>query len=230
MKIYNPFKQLNKFEIGLWISSLIIVTLSFILPKEKDVLTLIASLIGVTSLIFMAKGMVFGQALGLVFALFYGIVALIFRYYGEIITYLGMSAPCAVASIITWLKNPYKDTHEVTVSKLSIKTRVLIAVSTVCVTILIYFVLKLLNTPNLIVSSISVATSFLASALLIFRSPFYAIAYSLNDIVLIVLWTLACMVSVSYIPVVVCFTVFLVNDIYAFRNWLKMRKKQSIAQ
>ncbi len=230
MKIYNPFKQLNKFEIWLWISSLIAVTLSFVLPKEKDVLTLIASLIGVTSLIFMAKGMVFGQVLGLVFALIYGIVALIFRYYGEIITYLGMSAPSAIASIITWLKNPYKDTHEVTVSKLSIKTKSLIVLSTVGVTAIMYFVLKLLNTPNLIVSSISVTTSFLASALLIFRSPFYAIAYSLNDIVLIVLWTLACMVSLSYIPVVVCFVVFLVNDIYAFINWLKMRKKQAIAR
>ena len=228
--ISNPFKQLNKFEIWLWISSLFAVTLSFVLPKEKDVLTLIASLIGVTSLIFMAKGMVFGQVLGLFFALIYGIVALIFRYYGEIITYLGMSAPSAIASIITWLKNPYKDTHEVMVSKLSIKTKSLIAVSTVGVTVIMYFVLKLLNTPNLIVSSISVTTSFLASALLIFRSPFYAIAYSLNDIVLIVLWILACMVSLSYIPVVVCFAVFLANDIYAFVNWLKMRKKQAIAR
>ena len=116
------------------------------------------------------------------------------------------------------------------VSKLSIKTKSLIAVSTVGVTVIMYFVLKLLNTPNLIVSSISVTTSFLASALLIFRSPFYAIAYSLNDIVLIVLWILACMVSLSYIPVVVCFAVFLANDIYAFVNWLKMRKKQAIAR
>ena len=71
----NPFKKLNKFELGLWIFSLILVSVSFIVVEQKDVLSLIASLIGVTALIFVAKGMVIGQILTVVFAVFYGIIS-----------------------------------------------------------------------------------------------------------------------------------------------------------
>ena len=86
MKITNPFKSLKKVELFLWIISLTLVTVSFLIPEKKDYLTLIASLIGVTALIFVSKGYVFGQILTVVFAVFYGIISWHFRYYGEMIT------------------------------------------------------------------------------------------------------------------------------------------------
>ncbi len=49
---------------------------------------------------------------------------------------------------------------------------------------------------------------------------------AVNDIMLIVLWTLAAINDISHLSEVICFTVFLVNDIYGFINWLKMRKRQ----
>ena len=68
-KIKNPFKELTKFEIALWICSLVVVTISFLIPEKKDYLNLITSLIGVTALIFVAKGMVIGQLLCVLFAM-----------------------------------------------------------------------------------------------------------------------------------------------------------------
>ena len=70
----NPFKRLTKFEWALWLCSLLTVALSFLFGPEKDILSLAASLLGVTALIFVAKGMVFGQVLCVVFALVYGVV------------------------------------------------------------------------------------------------------------------------------------------------------------
>jgi hypothetical protein len=52
------------------------------------------------------------------------------------------------------------------------------------------------------------------------------LAYALNDIVLIVLWILASIYDMKYISVVVCFVVFLVNDIYGFISWKKMEIRQ----
>ena len=86
----NPFKKLNTLELCLWIFSLVLVILSFVLSPLKDYLTLVASLIGVTALIFVAKGMVIGQILTVVFSVFYGIISFFFAYYGEMITYLLM--------------------------------------------------------------------------------------------------------------------------------------------
>ena len=69
--ILESFKSLTKFERNLWITSLITVTCSYLLLPEKDYVNLIASLIGVTSLIFIAKGHVLGQVFGLCFCILY---------------------------------------------------------------------------------------------------------------------------------------------------------------
>lgn len=220
------FLDLTKFEFILWISSVIVVCVSFLLPQEKDYLTLIASLIGVTALIFVAKGYVLGQVLSVVFAVFYGIISFYFRYYGEVITYLCMTAPIAIMAVISWLRHPYQDTKEVEVNKMTKSQCIVMWALAIAVTVLLYFVLKAFNTANLIFSTISVTTSFLASYMTFMRSPYYGIGYAANDIVLIVLWVLASLENPSYIPMILCFVMFLVNDLYGFYNWRRIEKRQ----
>ena len=226
IKITNPFKKLTKFEWILWIVSVIVITVSFLVPREKDIYSLVASVIGVTALIFVAKGMVLGQILCVVFAVFYGIVAWSQRYYGEMLTYLGMSAPMAISATITWLKNPYGDTAEVTVRKTKPKEWLILCILAVIVTISFFFLLRALGTANLPVSTISVATSFFAASLVFLRSPYYALAYASNDLVLVVLWLFATISQISCLPMMLCFVMFLCNDLYAFFNWRKMEKRQ----
>ena len=98
---------------------------------------------------------------------------------------------------------------------------------TAIVTLLFYFILKRLGTANLLPSTLSVTTSFLAVYLTFRRSPFFALAYAANDIILIVLWVMASMQEAKYVSVVVCFLAFLVNDIYGFISWQKMKLRQS---
>ena len=225
---HNPFKNLNKNEWILYIVSLAVVGASGAVAGGEGLLSTAASLLGVTALIFVAKGDVYGQVVTIVFSLIYGAVSLKFRYYGELITYVGMSAPAAFVTLISWLKHPYKDSDEVEVSHLTKKKAATVFVLSVAVSVAFYFILKSLNTNNLVVSTVSVFTSFAACTLLIMRLPYYAIAYSLNDIVLIVLWILASIKDVQYLPMVFCFVMFLANDLYGFYNWKKMRKRQSV--
>ncbi len=226
MKIHNPFCDLTRFEKILWIVSMIVVGGSYIFSGGEGILSAIASLIGVTALIFVAKGYVFGQLLTVAFAVFYGIISYFLAYYGEMITYLCMSAPAALITIVEWLRHPYKGTKEVKVSKLTKAHIVGIAALTAIVTVLFYFILGALGNASLIVSTLSVTTSFIASALTFCRSPYYALAYAANDIVLIVLWILAAAQSLSYLPMVFCFIMFLFNDIYGFYSWKRMEKRQ----
>ena len=226
MKLISLLRRLTKFEIGLWLCSVIVITISFLLPREKDILNLIASLIGVTALIFVAKGWVIGQAMTILFALFYGIISYIFGYYGEMITYLFMSAPAAAVAVISWLRHPFKDEKVVEISSVTKKQVGIVFWLTCAVTLLFYFVLKYLGTASLFVSTLSVATSFFASSLTFLRSPYYALVYCTNDIVLIVLWGIACFESLSYLPMALCFVMFLANDIYGFYNWTRMKKEQ----
>ena len=220
-------KYFTKFEIGLWNSSVLIIVATFIIFEEKDYLTLIASLIGATFLILNAKGNPLGQFLTIVFSLLYGIISYRFDYYGEMITYLCMSMPIATIALISWLKNLYKgNKSEVAVNNISKKETVFMTILATIVTIIFYYILKYFNTANLIPSTLSITTSFLASYLTFRRSPYYALFYAANDIVLIVLWVLASITDISYLSVVICFTVFLVNDLYGFINWKRMEKRQ----
>ena len=225
-KIKQLWLALTCFERALWLASIIVVSLSYLLSPQGNWLTLAASLIGVTALIFVAKGYVVGQILCIVFAVFYGLISLHFRYYGEVITYLCMSAPIAVVSTISWLRHPYRKTAEVEVQRLSKKKVVLLACATVGVTVAFYFVLKAMGTANLGWSTISIATSFFAASLTAMRSPYYALAYIANDLILIVMWLLAAMADISYLPMIFCFVMFMANDLYGFLNWRRMRQRQ----
>ena len=227
MYFISKIRSLTKFELGLWLFSLTGVTLSSVFSPAFDPLSLIASLIGVTALIFVAKGDPLGQVLTVVFSVFYGVISWTFRYYGEMITYLGMSAPMAALAVAAWLRNPYEQGRaEVRVNRLKLPEVLFLAVLTAAVTVLFYFVLAFFNTANLLPSTLSVTTSFLASYLTFRRSPFYALAYAANDIVLIVLWVLASLQDPSYLPMILCFTMFFLNDTYGFVNWQRMQKRQ----
>ena len=228
MNLKKSFKSLTLFEKTLWIVSLVAVTGTFFLFGNTDYLNLCASLIGVTALIFLAKGHAIGQVLIIIFAFFYGYISFRFRYYGEMITYLGMTVPMAVVALVSWLKHPFQDTSEVEVSKLSKKQISVMIFFTVAVTVAFYFILRALGNASLIASTVSVTTSFLAAYLTALRSPYYALGYAANDLVLVVLWIIASKQDINSVSMVICFTVFFINDMYGFINWKIMEKRQKI--
>ncbi|MBQ3548715.1 MAG: nicotinamide mononucleotide transporter [Oscillospiraceae bacterium] len=214
----------------LWGISSVVILVSFCLFDRESYITLAASLVGVTSLIFAAKGNPVSQVLMVIFSILYGIISYTFAYYGEMITYLGMTMPMAVLALISWLRNPFEGNRsQVKVNAISKKEVAFLWVLTAAVTVAFYFILRFFHTANLLPSTLSVSTSFAAVYLTFRRSPYYALAYAANDVVLMVLWVMAALSEVRYVSVVVCFTAFLVNDLYGFLSWRKMGKRQGIA-
>lgn len=159
----NPIKNLSKFEWIIWMVSLIAVTISNMV--SIDMLTLIATWIGVTSLIFAAKGNVWAQILMVIFSILYAIISWKFQYWGEMITYLGMTMPMAIWSTITWIRNPSENGKEVAIQKLTSKHILGLIFFGVLITAIFCCLLCLLNTPNIVFSTLSITTSFLAASL-----------------------------------------------------------------
>ena len=218
----------SKLELTLWGLSVFLIITSFLVFDGKNFPTLVASLIGVTSLIFNAKGNPFGQALMILFSIIYGMISFGAAYYGEMITYMGMTLPMSVFAFVSWIRHPYKGQRtEVSVREVKRRDVVIMAVASVAVTVTFYYILKYFDTADIVVSTASVTTSFVAVYLTFLRSPLFALAYAMNDMVLILLWAAASAVNTLYIPVVVCFAAFLVNDIYGFVSWQRMKRRQS---
>ncbi len=204
-----------------------VILLAFLWSGDFYPLTLIASLVGVSALLFIAKGNVVGQVLTIAFSILYALVSVRFRYWGEMITYLFMSLPAALFACVSWIKNPSKQgKNEVLIASMNGKKWGVISLLTLLATLLFFFILRYFNTPNLLLSTVSITTSFLAASLLFLRSRWYAIAYAANDVILVALWTLASLQSLSYLPMVVCFVSFLCNDLYGFLNWKRMQRRQ----
>ena len=179
----------TKTEKLLWLSSCLIIIVSFLIFDRESYITLSASLLGVTSLIYNAKGNPFGQLLMVIFSLIYGYISYSFSYFGEMITYMGMTGPMALFALISWLKNPYEGNRsEVKVNTISKNEALCMLVASAFVTGMFYFILEYFGTANIFYSTLSVTTSFIAVYLTFRRSPYFALVYALNDIVLIILW------------------------------------------
>ena len=162
----------------------------------------------------------------------YNIVYIILSYtqgfYGEVIIYIFFMTPINIAMIISWLKNKSKqDENIVEVNKVSKKEYIILFIVTLFVTVGFYYLLKALNTSALLISTISLIDSFIATYLLYRRCSNYALSYIVNDIILIGLWSFSLKNNgIAYLPMILSFIVFLVNDIYGFISWKKREKNQ----
>lgn len=223
----NPMANLTKKEWWLWIGSLCVILMANVTSERFDLLTLVASCVGVTSLIIAAKGNVWSQVLMVIFSILYGIISWQFRYWGEMITYLGMTMPMSIWSTITWIRNPARSGKEVKIQRLTGKHIFWLGVSGIMVTAVFYIILEALHTPNILFSTISVTTSFFAAALSMLRSSYYAVGYAANDIVLIILWILASINNPQYVSVIIIFVIFFFYDMYGFISWKKRETLQT---
>ena len=224
MKLLRYF---TKSEWAIWLFSFAAI-LSVYLLFGGEWLVCGASFLGVTSILLNAKGNPLGQLLMVIFSIAYGVISFGFGYYGEVLTYLGMTAPMAVLALIAWLRHPYKGNRsEVAVNRIKKGEMVFAFLLSAAVAVLFYFPLKNFNTVHLIPSTLSVFTSFLAVWLTFRRSEWFSLAYAANDVVLIGLWALAAVQQQEFVSVVVCFAAFLAGDLYGLVCWRRMAQRQA---
>lgn len=223
MKKFNI--HFTKKEILLWSFSVLMIVISFFAFSQDNIINLFASVIGVSAVFINAKGNPIGHVLMIIFSLLYGIISCKCAYYGEMITYLFMTAPMSSVALVSWINNPYGD-GKVKVNTISSLEVVFMFILSGIVTTVFYFILKYFETANLIVSTFSILTSFIGAYLSFRRSAFFSLAYIFNDVVLIILWGLACVENMAYISVTVCFSMFLVNDVYGLVSWREMEIMQ----
>lgn len=182
----KPVNYFSRNEIILWCSSMIFVVMSFFIFDRENYLTINCIIDRCYISYLQCQREPFGQFLMIIFSLLYGIISFTFAYYGEMLTYLGMTMPMAIFALISWLRNPYNgNKSEVKVNSISKKETAFMWVITIAIAAVFYFILEIFNTAYIIPSTISVATSFLAVYLTFRRSSYYALAYAANDVVLL---------------------------------------------
>lgn len=224
----NLFKNWNWFEIVFLGLSLVGLSFCFAFTPDRNWFSYIVSIVGVVSVLTVAKGLIIAPFINIGYNILYAIISIFQHFYGEAIIYIGLMIPISVASIISWLKNKNKENQSVVeINKIHGMEYLYLFIGALMATVAFYFILKALNTSELIISTISLITSVVASYLMLRRCSYYALGFVANDIVLIVLWSMVVVNSgIQFLPSVISFCIFLINDIYGFIHWKIEEKKQ----
>ena len=221
--IKKYFEDWNKFEKSFLICGLLTSIISSIIFNGTVIDTLYTSLYLITALL-MSKGKVECYFVGFVSVFFYGIVSYNQGYYGELIITAFLTFPIMIIGIISWLRHQ-EDT--VIISSLSKKEITIALLSQLVLFWIYYFILKAFNTDLLVISTMSVVTSVLASYFEARRSELSLFCYIANDLVIITLWLIPIISGqIELISVLVGPILLLINDIYGSYNWRRLKKQQ----
>ena len=220
------FEDWNKFEKSFLICGLLTSIISSIIFNGTVIDTLYTSLYLITALL-MSKGKVECYFVGFVSVFFYGIVSYNQGYYGELIITAFLTFPIMIIGIISWLRHQDKEEDTVIISSLSKKEITIALLSQLVLFWIYYFILKAFNTDLLVISTMSVVTSVLASYFEARRSELSLFCYIANDLVIITLWLIPIISGqIELISVLVGPILLLINEIYGSYNWRRLKKQQ----
>jgi len=224
--IRKYFEDWNKFEISFLICGLLVSVISSIIFNGTVIDTFYTSLYLITALL-MSKGKVESYFVGFVSVFFYGIISYNQGYYGELIITAFLTFPIMIIGIISWLRHQDKEDDTVIIHSLSKKEITIVLLSQLILFWIYYFLLRAFNTDLLVISTISVVTSVLASYFEARRSELSLFCYIANDLVIITLWLIPIVNGqTELISVLVGPILLLINDIYGSYNWSRLKKKQ----
>ena len=219
------FKNWTTFEkIFLILGTIIACVLTFIFKGTW--IDLGYTLLYFWTALLLAKGKYSCYIIGIISTFFYAFVSYSNSYYGEVIIAMCCTLPLMVIGLVNWLKHQ-DSTNTVIIKEITKKELIIVLISQVVLFYGYYSLLKFFNTNNLLISTFSVIASVIATYLTARRSEHGFVGFIINDIILIVLWSIPVINgNTNIIPVLLCPTLLLINDIYGVYNWKRIKNKQ----
>ena len=217
----------NIVDLILIMVGIITVTVSGILFGSKWYI-FVSTILGLLCVFTQAKGKISTQFIGIIYFCFYIFISLTQKYYGEAILYTILMLPMYIYGAIHWLANrDRKDDVVIVRSNLSKNELLIASICFVLVSVGVFFLLKVLNTAQLIVSTLSFVSMLPAVYLLIRRCKWNQVAFLINDFIVPILWIfLVIKGDLSFLPMCIYHIFQITYDIYGLTEWIKLEKKQ----
>ena len=223
----KTWKGYNLLDLILILTGMVVVTISGILFGSEWYI-IVSTLLGLLCVFTQAKGKIATQFIGIIYFCFYIFISYTQKYYGEALLYLIIMLPMYIYGVIHWLANTDKKDNVVIVkSNLSKKEWLISSLCFVCISIGVFFLLKVLNTSQLIISTLSFVSMLPAVYLLMRRCKWNQVAFLINDFIVPILWLfLVIQGELSFLPMCIYHIFQITYDIYGLIQWIKLEKKQ----
>ena len=228
----NLLKNWKWYELVFLVLSFVAIILCFAFTTDRNYLSLFCSLIGVFYVLLSSKGVFWAPVAGLVYNIIYIIMAISQQYYGEVLVTACCIMPLQIFTVLKWLKyRNMQKSQEVIVKKLHWQEYLIVVLVALVASVGVYFILQALNTSELIINTMTFILSIVGTYLMFRRSSFYAIAFIINNIALIILWTISVInEGLEYLPMVISFAIFFLLNTYGLVRWQIAERKQNKSQ
>ncbi len=227
MKKLKTWKGYNWLDLVLILSGIIAVTVTGILFKSEWFI-IANTLLGLLCVFTQAKGKIATQFIGVAYFCFYIYICYTQKFYGEALLYLIIMLPMYIYGVIHWLAHRDKKENVVIVrSNLSKKEWLFSSLAFVGVGVAVFFILRALQTNQLVTNTFSFLSMLPAVYLLIRRCKWNQVAFLINDFIVPILWIfLVVQGDLSFIPMIIYHVFQIIYDAYGMLEWIKLEKKQ----
>jgi len=224
------FKGWNVFEYVFLTAGIIIPVVIGVVCKSQ-LLEIFANVFMITVTLLFAKAKIEAYFLSFISLTLYVVVAYKALLYGEVIVYLALILPVTVYGLINWMKNKFSDNRKGQVVKI-IRTRwvelLVLFGSQAVLGVGYYFLLRALHTNLLLISTFSLALSFVAVYLVARRSEIALLGWVVEDFLVLALWiTVIAKGSTDSAVMIVMACMNIISDSYGVFMWRRLKKSQS---
>lgn len=228
MKQWKGYSMLDLILLLAGVLSIVIATIVF----NATWYLMLNSIFAILCVFTQAKGKIITQFLGLTWSLFYIYIAYIFHYYGEVILTIVVVIPMYIYGIVHWLKNKKKDSDTVIIrQKFSSSEWIVILIGLAVAFVLIYFLLKYLNTAQLLTNTISFIVLLLAMYMLVRRHKWNLVPFLIQDLINPLFWIPVIVAGqTGYVIMLIHLLFQIIYDSYGIIEWNKKAKAQKEKQ
>lgn len=218
------FKKFSLFEWGM-IVAVIGFTVYFSLIDSQStklylIIDAITAISGIFCVVLCAKGKKGQYIWGLANILGYIVIALINKYYGEVMLNALYYLPSQFIGYYLWNKHENKNTKKVEGKKLNLGKSLLLLLVTGASIVGYKLFLDYLGGTHALLDSASTMISIIANTLMILRYREQWLLWIIIDIITVIMWALV----KDYIMVTM-WSVYLINAFYGYINWTKISKE-----
>ena len=191
------------------------------------------TILGLLCVFTQAKGKIITQFLGIAWFSLYVVISYSQKYYGEAIIYSLILIPLYIYGAIHWLRNKDKQASNTVLVRGNLSKRewIAIVIGFFIVSIGVYFILKALDTAQLLISTLSFVSMLPAIYLLVRRCKWNQVAFLVNDFIVPLLW-ISLVIEGQTIFITMCiYHIFQITyDLYGLIEWIRLEKKQKSLQ
>ena len=223
------FKKINTLKSFDWFLIAGVITLNFIysiLEGDLDIAGSLTAISGVVCVVMVARGNIINYLFGIINVSLYAWISFKAGLYGDAALNAIYYLPMQFIGWYSWVgRREKQESVTIIARRLKKQERIIVAITSVLIVILVAYLLKYFNDPQPLKDSTTTVLSVMAMFLMVTRFMEQWILWVIVNIISVVMWTIAFSAGESHSALMILMWIFyLINSLNGWITWLKLSR------